>query len=319
MKVNKKYYLGVDFGAASVSFAIINEDDEVKMAFTEELKTGAIESIKLGIEKLREAFNDNSIRTVGITGSGSEIASAVIGADTNPCEVEAIVCGVSSVLPGAGCIIKIGNRDSYFISMKDNKIEGFGTGDICASGIGAFIDKEAAFMGITGDELGERAIISSANTEIEGGCICFIEEEIVRKRQMGYSNDDIAAAICRGMTKKYVRNVIGSNQVNSPAVFVGELASNRGMGQMLSQCLPIDIKIPKYAKEIGAIGAAILSKNEERVRSRFRGFGIPEMQFKVTTVQCGDCTNNCDIVKIKTDNRAVGYFGDYCEKHRARL
>lgn len=318
MRGEVKYYLGIDAGASACAFAIIDEEGEVCEAFTESLQGGSVKTILRGLERLEVDYSGRLICGVGVTGSGRELPAAIVGVDAVVGEIPALAAAVAGLVPETRSVIKIGNRDAAFLAMQGGRMEDFSVGEICAAGIGAFIDKEAACMGISSDDFGRRAMIATPVT-LQGDCPCFTEEDIIRKRQMGHGSNEIAAGICDALADRYVKKVIAGRQVAAPAIFVGGVAANRGFVQSLSEKLSLEIKVPVLFREMGAVGAAVLAHRGEYGRSRFRGFAISQMQIEAVPFTCGDCDNNCEIVKLRAGNVTIGYFGDRCEKHGARL
>lgn len=319
MRGEVKYYLGIDAGACAVVFAVIDDEGEVCEAFTEPVRDSYIKAMQRGLERLEGDYSGRSICGAGVTGSGRELAAAIVGADAVVGEIPAVASAVAALYPETHSIIKIGNRDAAFIAMRDGKTEDFSIGESHASGIGAFIDKEAACMGMTADDLGRRALIATRIPELQGDGLCFTEENVVRKRQMGYGNNEIAAGICNAMADRYIEKVIAGRHVEAPVIFVGGVAANRAFVKILSEKLSLEIKVPELFYAPGAVGAAVLARRGAYGRSRFRGFAGAQMKIEAVPFSCGDCDNDCEIVKLKAENAVIGYFGDRCEKHKARL
>ncbi len=318
MKGEVKYYLGIDAGASACAFAIIDEEGTVCEAFTESLEGGIVKATLRGLENLEDDYSCSLICGVGVTGSGRELPAAIVGGDAVVGEIPALAAAVADLLPETHSIIKIGNRNAAFIAMNGGRLADFSVGEICAAGMGAFIDSEAACMGMSSDDFGRRAMIAKPVT-LHGDCLCVVEEDIVRKRQMGYGSNEIAAGICEALADRYIKKVIEGREVAAPAIFVGGVAANRGLVQNLSEKLSIGIKVPEYYREMGAVGAAVLAKRGEYGRSRFRGFAISQMKIEAVPFECGDCDNDCEIIKLRAGSVEIGYFGDRCEKHGARL
>lgn len=314
-----KYYLGIDCGASSLSFAVINEEEGIEEAFIESLIDGPIEAIKRGMGRLAFDFEDSFICAVGITGSGCELVAAIVGADTIVGEVSALASFAFATLPEVENVIQMGHRDSAFMQLNQGKLVDFAAGDICISGIGAFIEHAAALMGMTTEEFGYKALYPANQLEIKGQCTCFMEEEIIRKRQMGYGKNDLASGICAALADKYIEKVIADRQVSGTALFVGGVAENAGLKKALSAKLKMKVIVPEYFREAEAIGAAILAKRQEHGRSRFRGFAIAHMEIGIEVKSCADCNNACEIVSLMIEERESGILGDYCTKHKARL
>lgn len=67
---------------------------------------------------------------------------------------------------------------------------------------------------------------------------------------------------------------------------------------------------------MGAIGAAILGKEEAQLkgRTKFKGLDIYKNKYEVNTIDCNDCSNSCEILEIKEDEKILSRYGDKCGK-----
>ena len=63
---------------------------------------------------------------------------------------------------------------------------------------------------------------------------------------------------------------------------------------------------------MGAIGVAILAR-ESGLRSPFV-FDVGEMHFQTMGVECGGCSNDCEIVLAVRDGVAIDAWGNRCAK-----
>jgi hypothetical protein len=100
-------------------------------------------------------------------------------------------------------------------------------------------------------------------------------------------------------------------------MFQGGVAANAGMRESFEKYLEHEIIIPEHYDVMGAIGAAILAKEEMNKRPRnstFYGWDIPEMEFKTTGFECDGCPNICEIVEIHKNDQLVARWGSRCGK-----
>ena len=58
---------------------------------------------------------------------------------------------------------------------------------------------------------------------------------------------------------------------------------------------------------MGALGVAILAKNEEKCEFNF---DITEKEFTTTAVNCGRCPNNCEIICVKENGKLIDSYGN---------
>ena len=100
-------------------------------------------------------------------------------------------------------------------------------------------------------------------------------------------------------------------------IFQGGVAANVGMVAAFEKLLGKKLIIPKYFDVMGAYGAAILAKEEIKASgeaSGFRGFTGMYQDFSVTSLECRDCANMCEIVKVCAENEIKACWGDRCGK-----
>ncbi|MPN43579.1 hypothetical protein SDC9_191139 [bioreactor metagenome] len=74
-----------------------------------------------------------------------------------------------------------------------------------------------------------------------------------------------------------------------------------------------EITVPKHFGVMGAIGSAILAKEQiERTgkKTKFTGFSLSEVDFKPTSIICSGCSNSCEVIRIYTDGKITATWGD---------
>ena len=74
------------------------------------------------------------------------------------------------------------------------------------------------------------------------------------------------------------------------------------------------IIVPPHHDVTGAVGAAILVRNNRPEKSNFKGFGLADRKIDQETFLCQDCANLCNITRINDDGREL-YYGSRCEKY----
>jgi predicted nucleotide-binding protein (sugar kinase/HSP70/actin superfamily) len=66
----------------------------------------------------------------------------------------------------------------------------------------------------------------------------------------------------------------------------------------------------------GAIGAAILALKAQNGRpSSFKGFDLSKRAYTVSTFQCAECANRCDIRRVSFEGEPPLFYGSRCEKY----
>jgi activator of 2-hydroxyglutaryl-CoA dehydratase len=103
-------YLGVDVGSVSTDIVLL--DEELKVLDKHYLKTqgSPVRAVQEGLLRVRRRFGDARVKAAGATGSGRQVAAAVMGADAVKNEITAHAVAALHLDPGVRTVIEIGGR-----------------------------------------------------------------------------------------------------------------------------------------------------------------------------------------------------------------
>lgn len=311
-----KFYLGIDVGSVSTNIVLIDENNNP--VFKRYLRTQGrpIEMIQKGIEDLQKEYKEDSIHGVGTTGSGRSLASIIVGSDIVKNEITCHAVSVLDYNPNAQTIIEIGGQDSKIVILRDKIVIDFAMNSVCAAGTGSFLDRQALRLGIDISEFGKKALESNKSVRIAGRCAVFAESDMIHKQQLGHTQKDIIRGLCEALVRNYLSNVGKGKDILSPIIFQGGVAANEGIRKAFEEQLKAEVLIPPNYDVMGAIGAAILGREqaEKEGYTRFKGVDIYKNKYDVGTVDCNDCSNACEILEIKEDDKILSRYGDKCGK-----
>lgn len=307
--------LGIDVGSVSTNLILI--DDDGKICYREYLRTQGqpIPVVQGGLATINKAMPGIRIKAVGTTGSGRQLAGAIVGADIIKNEITAHAVAASDFCPDAQTVIEIGGQDSKIIIMRQGVVTDFAMNTVCAAGTGSFLDQQAARLGIPIADFGEIALRSQSTVRIAGRCTVFAESDMIHKQQVGHSMADILAGLCAAMVRNYMNNVGKGKEIRSPAIFQGGVAANLGMRKALEDELGCPVVVPPAFDVMGALGAALIAKDHvERTGqpTTFRGFGVSDASYAVDSFECSECANQCEIINIAMDGDLVARWGSRC-------
>lgn len=309
-------YLGIDVGSVTTKFAVLNERAELMDSMYIRTLGKPIAIIQQGLRELASRLPpDASIRGVGTTGSGRYLASVVVGADAVKNEITAHAVGASHYVPEVQTILEIGGQDSKIIIMRDGIVVDFAMNTVCAAGTGAFLDQQAYRLNISIEEFGPLALQSKNPVRIAGRCTVFAESDMIHKQQMGHRVEDILYGLCEALARNYLNNLGLGKEILPPVVFQGGVAANRGIVRAFEQALKTDIVVPPHYQVIGAIGAAILASEAVSANgqtTRFKGFGVSDLEYTTSSFECKGCSNVCEIVQIKVNKEVAARWGGRC-------
>ncbi|MGI6412429.1 MAG: acyl-CoA dehydratase activase [Syntrophomonadaceae bacterium] len=311
-------YLGVDIGSVSSNLVLLDEDGRLVKKVYLRTRGNPIKAIKEGYQEIME--NTESIRIVGVgtTGSGRYLAAVILGADIVKNEITAHAVATSYYYPEVRTIIEIGGQDSKIIILRNGIVYDFAMNTVCAAGTGSFLDQQASRLNIAIEDFGQKAIESDQPVRIAGRCGVFAESDMIHKQQMGYPEKDILMGLCEALVRNYLSNVGKGKKIEEPIIFQGGVAANLGLRKAFERVLKHRIMVPEHYDVMGAIGSAILAR-EQRLESdqptSFKGGDfILTGEFKTSSFECKGCPNMCEVVCIKRDNKVLAYWGDRCKR-----
>ena len=311
-------YLGIDVGSVSTNIVAINENNEVIEKLYIKTAGNPVNAIKEGLNHFRDKVGNRvNIIGCGVTGSGRQLASILVGADIVKNEITAHAIAAKTLVPEVSTILEIGGQDSKIILIRDGVVQDFAMNTVCAAGTGSFLDRQAERLRIPIEELGEYALKSTSSVRIAGRCAVFAESDMIHKQQTGHSNEDIICGLCDALARNFLSNLAKGKNIEDVVVFQGGVAANVGMIASFEKLLGKKIVIPKYHDVMGALGVAVLAK-ENNVRTnnktKFYGFEIVDKQYNAKSIECQDCPNQCEIVEMYSNDVLIARWGDKCGK-----
>jgi predicted CoA-substrate-specific enzyme activase len=309
-------FLGIDVGSVTTKFAAV--DPQGNLVASHYLRTAGqpIQAIREGLSRMATLL-PSQVRVLGVgtTGSGRQLAGAIVGADVVKNEITAHAVAALHFVPDVRTVIDIGGQDSKLILIRDGVVVDFAMNSVCAAGTGSFLEQQAYRLGITVEELGQRALRSSSPVRIAGRCTVFAESDMIHKQQMGFPLDDILYGLCQALVRNYLNNLALGKTIEPPVVFQGGVAANAGVVRAFREALGTEIIVPPYHEVMGALGAALLAREWSDGRpSQFRGFDVVHADVQTTSFECRACPNLCEIVQIRMDGRIVARWGGRCER-----
>ncbi|MDY6844034.1 MAG: acyl-CoA dehydratase activase, partial [Thermodesulfobacteriota bacterium] len=313
-------YLGLDVGSISTNVVVI--DREKRVLAKRYLMTAGrpIEAIKTGLLEVGNEVKDTVIiRGVGTTGSGRYLTGDFIGADLVKNEITAQASAAIHIDRDVDTIFEIGGQDSKYISIKDGTIIDFEMNKVCAAGTGSFLEEQAERLGISiKEEFASLAFSSLSPVQLGERCTVFMESDVLRNMEGGTKKEDIVAGLCYSIVYNYLNKVVGDKKIGERIFFQGGTAFNKGVVSAFEQVLNVPIIVPEHHEVTGAMGVAILAmeemdKNENK--TQFKGFDLTKKSYDLTTFECQDCPNMCEVKKLTVSGEKPLFYGSRCEKY----
>ncbi len=308
--------MGIDVGSVSTNIILMDENKDLHYKKYMRTQGKPIEMLKEGIGEIERDIAGGEIAGVGVTGSGRYLANIIVGADIVKNEITAHAIAGLNFIPEVKTIIEIGGQDSKIIILRDKIVVDFAMNTVCAAGTGSFLDRQAIRLGIDIAEFGGLALQSDNSVRIAGRCAVFAESDMIHKQQLGHNQSDIAKGLCEALVRNYLNNVGKGKEILSPVMFQGGVAANIGIKKAFEEALGEEIYIPENYDVMGAIGVAMLAKEEvkKKGKTNFKGTSIHNINYRVSGFECDGCSNVCEVVEIHEDGRILARYGDKCGK-----
>jgi predicted CoA-substrate-specific enzyme activase len=257
------YFAGIDVGSLSTDVVIIDERAYVVgdsiVPTGARSTTAADKALSAALDKA--GISPSQITATIATGYGRV---SVPFADRAVTEITCHGLGAHHLFPGTGTVIDVGGQDSKVIKVgPGGKVLDFNMNDKCAAGTGRFLEVMADKLEVGLDQMGPLSLTAEREIEISSVCTVFAESEVVSL----VAQDEPVADIIRGLHRAIVNRIWNMVQlvgVNPEVTMTGGVAKNVGVVRLLEDKLKSRINISDEPQLAGALGAALLAKNEKK-------------------------------------------------------
>lgn len=173
-------------------------------------------------------------------------------------EITSAARGARYHFPETDLVLDIGSQSTRAVSLKENgKVRLFKTNDKCAAGSGSFIQRAAKYLEVGLEDVGDLALRASSPQPISSVCAVLAESEIINLVSTGLSVPNIMRGIYDSLADRaalLLKRVGPGEQL----MFVGGVATQRGMVKALEERLRLPIIVPSDCEYVCALGAALL-------------------------------------------------------------
>jgi predicted CoA-substrate-specific enzyme activase len=247
-------FAGIDIGSRTIELVVVDDAGKIIASLQADTGFDPIAEAK----KLVDAVRYDRIMA---TGYGRNLFEISFDAPTVT-EIKAHARGARAFFPEARTVLDIGGQDSKAISLFENgKVKKFEMNDRCAAGTGKFLEIMAKTLGYDIEEFGREALMAENDLNISSMCTVFAESEVTSLIAKGRNRREIA----RGLHTSVIRRAAGMiNRISSEGdiVFTGGVAKNPCMVAFLAEKLGRNVRIPENPQFIGALGAALVGKQQ---------------------------------------------------------
>ncbi|MEZ3515658.1 MAG: hypothetical protein K1W37_10415 [Lachnospiraceae bacterium] len=315
-EINDSFFLGIDIGSVSVKLVAINQNDKIVFKYYDRNKANPVGALKEAFKAFVTSVGQESkIMGVGVTGSGREYIAKCICADIVKNEITAQAYGTNYIVNDAEVIIEIGGQDSKYIRLENGIIKDFVMNKTCAAGTGSFLSEQADRLGIDLNDFSDYAFEAEEPINVGSRCTVFMETDCIHHQQNGTRKEDIVAGLSYSIAKNYLEKVAAGKKFDGKVVIQGGIAYNKAVVAAFSNLLEKEIVIVPHHEVTGALGMAIIAKNEmTNKKSSFVGFDL-ESRIKNKEIRiCQDCSNHCNLSITEFDDNTSVITGSICGK-----
>ncbi len=312
-------YIGVDIGSISTNVVVIDKDNNVLARRYLMTASRPIEAVKQGLLEVGKELGDRVvIKGTGSTGSGRYMTGEFFGADVIHNEITSHAKAASFVCPEVDTIFEIGGQDAKYISLQNGTIIDFAMNKVCAAGTGSFLEEQAEKLGISiKEEFGEMGLASKRPLDLGERCTVFMESQQNYYKQRGADKQDLVGGLAYSVVKNYLTKVVEDRKIGDHILFQGGTAFNRAVKAAFEAVLGKKITVPPQHDILGAIGVAMLAREEienNGKKTRFRGFDLAGRKYELSSFECQSCSNRCEIHKVVFEGEKPLFYGSRCGK-----
>ena len=269
------YFSGVDIGSTMTKAVLIDMNGEIlsviKGPTGPEHRQLANEVMKMALDRADLRLDD--ISYIVATGYGR---LNVPFADRQITELTCHSRGVSHLFPNAQTAIDIGGQDAKCMKIDNGKMINFIMNDKCAAGTGRFLEMIAETLGIKLEDLGDISLKSTKKIQISNLCTIFAQQEVISHLSNGNKLEDIIAGLHDALASR-VAALARRLKIEPDVVLTGGVGKNVGIAKAMKENLGCELLIPEDPLITGALGAAILAK-ENSLKAREKRTATPTKQ-----------------------------------------
>ncbi|UCC12343.1 MAG: CoA activase [candidate division WOR-3 bacterium] len=315
----KRAYLGIDVGSISTNLVLIDDNGTVLARQYLWTKGRPIEVVLEGLAALKKEIGDNvEIKGAGTTGSGRYLIGEFVGADIIKNEITAQAHAAIQIDPEVDTIFEIGGQDSKYISVRNGTIVDFEMNKVCAAGTGSFLEEQAEVLGVKLEEFGDLALNAQSPINLGERCTVFIGSEVVHHQKDTRERENLLAGLGYSIAYNYLNRVVNGKPVGDRIFFQGGVAANKAVVSAFEQVLQKSVTVPVNYDITGAIGIALLVREENIERTRFKGFDLISQHYTSSSFVCSECSNECEINKILIEGERPIHYGGRCGRYEEK-
>lgn len=257
--MNDRLVVGIDIGSTYTKTVLIDEDRTVRSREVQPsgFRPAAAAERVYGALVAAAGVEPEDVTYVAATGYGRYM---VPFRHTQITELTSHAYATHVHSPAARTLLDIGGQDIKAVRISaDGRVRGFRLNDKCAAGTGAFVEKNARYLGLATAEIGPRALQSTKPVAISSVCAVFAESEVIGHLAAGETAEDILAGVMESLAERAM-HLVRKNGVEPDLQLAGGMTNNPAMVAALEREAQMPVTLPPdgLGQLNGAYGAALL-------------------------------------------------------------
>lgn len=321
-------HLGIDAGSTTSKAVLLAADGALVASVYRPSAGNPVDDARECLAALEAQVGPFHPRSLGVTGYGAELVAAALGADEAPVETLAHAVAAHAHAPDADVVVDVGGTDAKILLLDGERVRGFHVSNQCAAGHGAFLAASARELGVSLDEIAERALRARRAPLFTVGCSVFVDTDRVTFQRDGFDADEILAGLCLSLVRNVWEYVVPEppGRLGHRFVLTGGAHRNLAVAiahsrYLTTRVVGARVSVHPHPELCGAIGAALLGARATPERSRFVGLGAARrVRIDVRTghdTRCTRCELECprSFLAVESDRaRTELVVGNACER-----
>jgi predicted CoA-substrate-specific enzyme activase len=297
------FFLGIDIGSTSTKAALISAQGEIAKGFYTRTGGNPVAAAQRLLKVIETVWGKPRLLGAATTGSGRSIIRGAFRADIEVNEITAHARAAVHLRPDVDTIIEIGGQDSKFTRLRNGDVYFSTMNYVCAAGTGSFIEEQARRLGVSLPDFSDLALAERAPFTSDR-CTVYMERDLAALVGEGWPRQALAAAVLHSVRDNYLSKVVGKSQLGNSIVFQGATARNKALVATFEQHLGKTMHVSPWCHLTGALGAALLCREEGHVGSNFLWETGP---ISLETEECGLCANHCRLTVMDRCGSRTGW------------
>ncbi len=311
-------YIGVDAGSTTIKMTVVNKEKELLFSKYRTNSGNPVPLVKDFLLELYDKHPDINILGSTVTGYGEELIKNAFGMDFGIVETIAHFTAAKEFLPQVEFVLDIGGQDIKCFKIRNGVIENIYLNEACSSGCGSFLQTFANALGYDIEEFSKLGIFADSPVELGSRCTVFMNSSVKQVQKDGASIENISAGLSMSVVKNALYKVIrvsSKEELGKHIVVQGGTFYNDAVLRTFEKELDCNAVRPDISGIMGAFGAALYSKEMSKQKSSILTKDeLLNFSYTEKTINCGLCSNHCQLT-VNTFNNGKKYIsGNKCEK-----